>query len=254
METLRWIDLPEGGARGRGYWPSEMLERLSAPPHRLQRLQEITLHHTTLYAQDLAALSRLPGLTCLWPRDFDDDALSMLTPDRFAHLHTLRLSFKYNLDANELPPLLQAIGAQLIDLELGHCWFNTDELSAEVFSLVPSLQSLALTPMRMPSLLGLRALTQLRKLTCNAAHYCTLEAQHLLNLQHLPSLRTLTVAFRAFKDGQEDLDEQVEQARLICESPLLRHFDKFPRCINDGLLFPPMDSPDHQQHRFANAP
>ena len=209
MHTLQYLDLDDGR------WSEERLQWLCEPPHRLQQLEEIALGFTMLSPAHLIALTQLPALTALRPACFDLAALPLLTLDRFPHLHTLTLWFQEASNASLLLPPLQSIGAQLTDLRLVSCDVTSEDQSSELFSLLPLLQSLTLSSVSLPSLLSLRSLLHLRSLSLERCDL--LQGEHLLELQHAPSLRKLVVELHP------DHSAQTARAREVCRNPRMNH-------------------------------
>ena len=219
METLQYLAIFSRD------WTVQHLQWLCALPHRgLQRLEEVNLGSATLSSPHLIALAQLPALTRLAPNAIDPTALPML--DRFPSLRVLHLrsgserEVVESVDAQLLLRPLRTIGARLTELSLDQFSVASEEQSTALFSLLPALQTLSLSRVRLPSLLGLRPLTQLHSLTLE---WCaSLLPENLLELQHVPSLRKLTVRFGSHE--LEAVRAKVLRAKEVCSSPLLRHF------------------------------
>ena len=227
LPSLRYLDI-HGGR-----WSVQQLEWLCSPPHRLQRLQEVSLQCTQLTRAHLTALAQLPALTTLSIDDErDSDALLLLHEIRFPQLRSLRFCFDCSTDAQAVLPSARAFGAQLTELELVNCDFASEKQSADFFSSLPSLQSLSLSGVGLPSLLALRSLLHLHSL---ALSQCTVhDSAYLQTLQHLPSLRQLSIEIDAPQSGDHDSNsdgeeeeedagvKQIRRMRQIAHGPLLK--------------------------------
>ena len=215
-----------------GKWTVEQLQLLCAPPFK-QRLEEVALGNTPLTLAHLAALSDLAALTSLRPPQFNLAALSSLAC--FTSLRCLSLRFlqpdvvaylRQPLNSLLLLEPLQAIGGGLTDLTLEMVDFKSQQQLDSFCALLPNLQSLSLKSVLFPSLLGFRSLTHLRELSFEFCY--SLQAEHLLELQHLPSLRSLFIGIRHFT-----APELLERMREVCRTPLLAHFATSTRIIHD---------------------
>jgi hypothetical protein len=178
MESLQDFDV-DGGC-----WSVVELLRFCSPPHRLQRLQKLGPSGRRLIlpegqlraltSEHLQALLQFPALTNLElsTHCLDVESLPLLT--QFKFLRAVSLRFAGPTDAALLLPSFRSIGAQLDRLSLASVEFASEDLSYSFFSLVPSLSSLTLTSVHLPSLAGPRSLRHLREL---AANNCTSEGE-----------------------------------------------------------------------------
>ena len=218
LESLRYLDV------NFGKWSVEQLRLLGEPPSKL-RLEELALGNTPLTPAYVAALSDLSALTCLHPSRVDPATLPLLchfTALRSVHLRFLRADLTRSPAPQRLPLFLgclEPLGAGLGHLTLESLCFDSEEQLAAFCALLPNLRSLLMRNVTLPTLLGFRSLSHLRELTFELCY--SLQAEHLLELQHVPTLRSLTISLRYYNHLTTQL---LDQAREVCRSPLLAHF------------------------------
>jgi hypothetical protein len=216
MESLKYLYI------NYGKWSAELLQALCGLPHKLLKLEEVSLANTSLTSAHLQALSSLPALTSLHPPLFPSSLLATLC--RFSgpdgrQLRSLTLRFP---DAPPPPPTqqllgaLESVGAGLAELNLDGVDIVSQQQFTAFFSSLPQIQVLNLGAVQLPSLVGLRSLTHLRELSVELCY--ALKPEHLEELALVPSLRHLTLAFFPYHA------DRMEQVRDMCRSPRLSHF------------------------------